>query len=132
MSDIARETPKIYGDKDAEPPPDELTKLLQKWKDEGKPSKIAASFTKIEDVQPIHIEHFKEYNYLWKPLQGGIWGGIWVTDNIPYVHIVLATTPVVEFLLNLKKDNASNPNRGRISLTETSTREGPEYVCKTD
>lgn len=106
MSEILRENPKIYGVKDAEKAPPELEALFKKWMDEKKPSKIAASFTKIEDLQPIHIKHFKEYEYAWKPLHGGIWGGIWITDKISYIHLVMATTPVVEYLLNLKKEGS--------------------------
>jgi len=125
MSEILRESPKIYGVKDAEEAPPELEALFKKWKDENKPSKIAASFTKIEDLQPVHIKHFKEYEYVWKPMQGGIWGGIWVTDNIPYIHLVMATTPVVEYILNLKKEDA--PNRGKVTLYEQQTEEGPVF-----
>jgi hypothetical protein len=125
MSEILRETPKIYGTKDAEKAPPALEALFQKWKDTKKPSKLAASFTKIEDLQPIHIEHFKEYEYVWKPIQGGIWGGIWLNDNIDYVHIVMATTPVVEYILNLKREGS--PDKGKITLHEHKTPEGPEF-----
>lgn len=125
MSEILRDTPKIYGTKDAEKAPPALEALFQKWKDTKKPSKLAASFTKIEDLQPIHIEHFKEYEYVWKPIQGGIWGGIWLNDNIDYVHIVMATTPVVEYILNLKREDS--PNKKKITLHETITPEGPEF-----
>jgi hypothetical protein len=122
---IPRETPKIYGVKDAEKAPPALEALFKKWKDTNKPSKLAASFTKIKDLQPIHIEHFKEYEYAWKPLQGGIWGGIWLNDNIDYIHIVMATTPVVEYILNLKKKDS--PNRGKVTLIEKQTEDGPVF-----
>ena len=125
MSEILRESPKIYGVKDAEKVPPALEALFQKWKDEKKPSKLAASFTKIEDLQPIHIKHFKEYEYAWKPIQGGIWGGIWLTDTIDYIHIVMATTPVVEYILNLKKEGS--PDHGEVKLYEQQTEDGPVF-----
>lgn len=124
MSNILRESPPIYGVKDAEGVPPVLKALFKKWKDEKKPSKIAASFTKISDLTPEHIEHFREYEYAWKPMQGGIWGGIWLTDNISYVHIVMATTKVLEHLLNLKKKGV---HRGKVSLIEKQTDEGPVF-----
>lgn len=61
-----RTTLPIYGEKDAEPAPKSLEERFQRWKDEKKPSKIAASFQKIEDLKEEHIEHFKKYDYLWK------------------------------------------------------------------
>lgn len=125
MNDIVRPSPKIYGTKDAEKAPPALEALLQKWKDEKKPSQIAASFTKISDLTPTHIEHFREYEYVWKPMQGGIWGGIWLTDNIPYIHIVMATTEVVEYLLNLKKEGV---HEGKVILKEKQTDEGPVFA----
>lgn len=120
MSDIVRESPKIFGNKDATPAPKSLEVMFQKWKDEKKPSKLAASFTKISDLTPEHIEHFREYEYAWKPIQGGIW----LTDNIPYVHMVMATTEVVEYLLNLKKEGV---HEGKVSLKEKQTPEGPSF-----
>jgi len=118
-----RETPKIYGDKDAEPAPKDLEALFAKWKEQKKPSKIAASFQKIEDLKPEHIEHFKKYDYLWKPMQGGIWGGIWITDNIDYIHLVLATTDVVEYTMNLRPG-------GKVKIVEVQTPDGPTYKFK--
>lgn len=122
---LPRETPSIYGVKDAEKAPPALEALFKKWKDEKKPSQIAASFSKISDLTPKHIEHFREYEYVWKPMQGGIWGGIWITDNIPYVHIVMATTEVVEYLLNLKKEGV---HEGKVILKEKQTDEGPVFA----
>lgn len=117
-----RTTPPIYGEKDAEPAPKSLEERFQRWKDEKKPSKIAASFQKIEDLKEEHIEHFKKYDYLWKPMQGGIWGGIWLTDDIPYIHLVLATTPVVEYCLNLKPDKKT-----KVTIVEEQGPNGPTY-----
>jgi hypothetical protein len=99
---IARETPKIYGNKDAEPMPAKYEAMVKKWKEEKKPSRIAASFTKVEDLQEIHLNHFKGAEYIWKPMQGDVWGGMLMDDELDYIHLVLATTPVVEFLLNTK------------------------------
>jgi hypothetical protein len=120
-----RPTPQIYGNKDAEPAPKSLEDMFAKWKAEKKPSKIAASFQKIEDLTEEHRKHFAEYDYMWKPMQGGIWGGIWLTDNIPYIHLVLATTPVVEYCLNLKPDRKMN-----VTIVEEPGPDGPTYRFK--
>lgn len=122
---LPRETPSIYGDKDAEPAPKSLEDMFAKWKEQKKPSKIAASFRKIGDVTDEHREHFKTYEYMWKPMQGGIWGGIWLTDNIDYIHLVLATTPVVEYLLNLKPGP-----QGKVTIIEEQTPDGPMFKFK--
>lgn len=119
MSEILRESPKIYGPEDAGPMPKNYEVMAQKWKDTNKPSQIAASFTKIEDLKEIHLKHFKNAPYMWKPLQGGIWGGMLMDDDIPYIHLVLATTPVVEFLLNLKSDKGFP--KEKITLREIHT-----------
>lgn len=117
-----RETPKIYGDKDAEPAPKSLEEQLKKWTDEKKPSKIAASFQKIEDLQEIHIKHFRYAEYLWKPMQGGIWGGCLMDDKLNYIHLVLATTPVVEHILNLRPSRKTN-----VKIMEEAGPDGPTY-----
>ena len=103
MNEILRDDPVIYGPKDAEPMSKDLEEMVQKWKDTNKPSKIAASFTKIEDLQEIHLKHFKNAPYLWKPMRGEIWAGMLMDDSLDYIHLVLATTPVVEFLLGFKR-----------------------------
>lgn len=122
---VVRETPKIFGDKDAEPAPKSLEEMFAKWKEQKKPSKIAASFHHINDLLPEHIEHFKTYEYLWKPMQGGIWGGIWLTNNIDYIHLVLATTLVVQYILNLKPDS-----KGKVMIIEEKTPDGPVFTFK--
>jgi hypothetical protein len=80
---------------------EKVKKFLQKCQSLGKPSKIAASFSKIEELQPIHIEHFRSSEYLWKSMSGTIFAGVWVTDNINYIHQVLATQDVLDYLLTL-------------------------------
>ncbi len=117
-----RTSPQIFGDKDAEPAPKSLEEWFAKLKETKKPSRIAASFHHIKDLLPMHIEHFKTYEYAWKPMQGGIWGGIWLTDNIDYIHLVLATTPVVQYILNLKPDS-----KGKVTITEEQTPDGPIF-----
>lgn len=111
------------------PAPKEFEEMAEKWVREKKPSKIAASFTKVEDLREIHLKHFRGAPYIWKPMQGGIWGGMLMDDSIPYVHLVLCTTPVVEFILNLKAD-ASDPNRGRIQLTEIPIGKEQGNLCQ--
>lgn len=117
-----RESPRIYGTKDAEPCPLNVEELFKKWKDSKKPSQIAASFNKVEDLQEIHLKHFVNAEYVWKPMQGGIWGGILLDDSLKYIHLVLATTPVVEHILNLKPGA-----KGRVRIVEKQTAEGPVF-----
>ena len=112
---IAQESPKIHGPKDAEEMPQDIKDMIEKWKETKKPSKIAASFSKIEDLQEVHLKHFVAAPYMWKPMRGNVWGGMLMDDSLEYIHLVLATTPVVEFLLNLKDKDDGKPN---ITLTE--------------
>jgi hypothetical protein len=69
----------------------------------GKPSKIAASFNKISDLQLEHLKHFVAAPYFWKPMQGNIWGGMLADEKIDYIHLVLASEEVVNVLLNKNK-----------------------------
>jgi len=80
---------------------EELEKLLQKWKDIKKPSQIAASFSNILELEEKHLKHFRHAPYVWKPLQGSLWGGMLLDDEINYVHLVLATEDVMKYLIKL-------------------------------
>lgn len=66
----------------------------------NKPSKIAASFNKISDLQLHHLKHFRNAPYFWKPMHGNIWGGMLADETIEYIHLVLASEEVVNFLLD--------------------------------
>ena len=79
----------------------EIDDMINKWKINGKPSRITASFVEIKDLQEIHIDHFKTCPYSWKPMQGNIFGGLWLNDSLEYIHLVLATETVLEYILNL-------------------------------
>lgn len=120
---IVRATPLIYGPEDAIPAPLSVEEMFKRWKDTKKPSRIAASFQKIDDLTEEHTEHFKTYEYLWKPMQGNIWGGVWLNDDIPYIHLVLATIPVVEHCLNLRPGS-------KVKIVEEQGPTGPTYTIK--
>ena len=113
------------------PAPKEFEEMAERWKTTKKPSKIAGSFSKVEDLQEKHIKHFRGAPYIWKPMQGNVWGGLLMDDSLDYIHLVLCTTPVVEFILNLKAD-ASDPNRGRIQLTEIPVGKEQGNLCQED
>jgi hypothetical protein len=81
---------------------EEYDAMAKKWKEENKPSKIAGSFSRIEDLTETHLKHFKNAPYVWKPVNGTIWGGMLMDDKLDYIHLVLATREVVEYILNLK------------------------------
>jgi hypothetical protein len=82
---------------------EEIEIMVERWKAEKKPSKIAASFLKVSDLQHFHLKHFKGAHYLWKPMNGDIWAGMLMDDSIDYVHLVLASKDVVMFLLDNDK-----------------------------
>ena len=69
----------------------------------GKKSKIAESFNNISDLQLHHLKHFRHAPYVWKPINGTIWGGMLIDESIDYIHLVLASLEVVQFLINLDR-----------------------------
>lgn len=78
--------------------------MVKRWTEQKKPSKIAGTFNKVDDLQEIHLKHFKSAPYIWKPLGGGnLWGGMLMDDNIDYIHLVIASQEVVEFLSSKEK-----------------------------
>ena len=88
------------------PRPDTKRLILKKWSAEGKPGTIAGSFSKVSELTETHIKHFRSAKYLLKPLGGGtIWGAILMDDALPYIHQVLMTEEVVEYILKLKNEN---------------------------
>ena len=80
----------------------EVETLMAKWKETKKPSKIAGSFNKVSDLEEKHIEHFRGNTYLFKPMNGNIFGGMCMDDSLDYIHMVLLSEEVVNFILNLK------------------------------
>lgn len=75
-----------------------------------KPSKIAGSFVEITDLEEKHIKHFKGAPYLFKALSGNIYGGVLVDDSLDYIHLVLVSPKVLEYIFSLRsipsvKDN---------------------------
>lgn len=92
--------PKIFT-KNVTLPIEDVEKLVQKWKDDKKPSQIAASFSNILELEEKHLAHFKGAPYLWKPLNGTLWGGILIDDEIKYVHLVIASPEVVQYIFDL-------------------------------
>lgn len=63
-----------------------------------------ASFSKIEELLPIHIEHFRSSEYIFKVMGNGtIYAETWLNDNIHYIHCVLMTEDVLDYVLTLKK-----------------------------
>lgn len=79
---------------------EELDTFTSRMKASNKQSKIAGSFTSISELQLHHLKHFLAAPYFWKPLQGNIWGGMLADETIDYIHLVLATKEIVEFLLD--------------------------------
>lgn len=68
-----------------------------------KPSKIAGSFVEIEDLEEKHIKHFKNAPYLFKALSGNIYGGVLVDDSLEYIHLVLVSPKVLEYIFSLRE-----------------------------
>jgi len=83
----------------------EIEDMTNKWKTTKKTSPIAGSFTHIGDLQKHHIAHFRSAPYMFKPLSGNIYGGMLLDDKLDYVHLVLLSEKVLEYILNLKKEN---------------------------
>jgi len=83
----------------------EMEDLANKWKDEKKPGKIAGTFTYISDLKEEHIKHFKNAPYMFRPFPGTLYGGMLLDDNIDYVHIVLVSETVLDFILNMGNEN---------------------------
>ena len=78
--------------------------MTREWKTTKKVAPaIAASFSKVEDLEEKHIKHFKTQPYLFKPVSGTLYGGMCLDDSLDYVHIVLMTEEVLTFILDLKK-----------------------------
>lgn len=79
----------------------ELEDYMKQWKD--RPSKIAASFTHISELEDKHLKHFKGAPYMWRPVaNSSLWGGVLIDDKLDYLHIVLAVDDVMEYLISLK------------------------------
>lgn len=78
----------------------EIEDMTASWKG-NKPSQIAASFGNILELKSHHINHFKSAPYLFKPMNGNLWGGMLLDTEIEYVHLVLMTEDVLEYILNL-------------------------------
>ena len=105
-----------YFDKIASP---EIVKGMEdkvrQLKESGKPPKIAAVLTSLP--LELHIEeHFKnlDFEYAWStyPIQpsqskehAGLFLGLWLSEKIPYIHLVLASEDVLNYVLNLKQNN---------------------------
>lgn len=102
MIQATRENPKLLIVKNSKLTAPEFEEIVRRWQSEGKPSKIAASFTDISELQDMHINHFKGNPYVWKPIQGSIFAGMCMDDTIDYIHLVMATEPVLEYILSLK------------------------------
>ena len=78
----------------------EIEDMTASWKGK-KPSRIAASFDNVFQLEDKHIIHFKSAPYLFKPMNGTLWGGMLLDDNSEYVHLVLMTEDVLKYILNL-------------------------------
>jgi hypothetical protein len=88
---------------------DKVKVFLNKALSEKKTTQIVASFSSIEELQDFHIQHFREAEYIWKSMNGSIFGGTWMNDNINYIHNVLVTQNVLDYLLALNRNvNATN------------------------
>ena len=84
---------------------DDVETFTSRLKASNKPSRIAASFNKIEDLQLHHLKHFRAAPYFWKPMQGTIWGGLLADESIDYIHLVLASEEIVQVLVNADELN---------------------------
>lgn len=120
-----------------QPAPLELEEMALKWQLQKKPSKVVASFSYISELTDQHIKHFRGATYIWKPMQGSIWSGMLMDDNIPYIHMVLATTEVVEYCINLgakkevKIETPNIENAKEITATYTTPLATTSSYCFT-
>jgi hypothetical protein len=90
-------------------PPEEMEELANKWKVNKKPGRIAGTFTNVSDLMEHHIKHFKNAPYMFRPMPGSMYGGMLLDDNIDYVHIVIMSEKVLEFILDLGKPKKEEP-----------------------
>jgi hypothetical protein len=81
----------------------DIEDMTREWKTTKKTAPIAASFNHIKDLEEKHITHFRAAPYLFKPLQGNIFGGMLLDDSLEYVHLVLLSEAVLTYILDLKK-----------------------------
>jgi hypothetical protein len=80
---------------------EELESLTNRLKLSGKPSRIAGSFNSVLELDAEKLRHFKGAPYVWKQMNGKIYGGMLCDESLDYIHLVLASEEVVEYLLNL-------------------------------
>lgn len=81
--------------------PKEYEEMAAKWKQANKPSKIVGSFTDILQLNETHLKHFRNAPYIWKPMNGSIYAGMLMDDNLDYIHLVLVSKEVLEYVLKL-------------------------------
>jgi len=79
----------------------EIEAMTSSWKLKNKQSRIAASFGNVLELQDYHLKHFKSASYMFKPMNGSLWGGILLDDEIDYVHLVLMSEDVLNYILKL-------------------------------
>lgn len=80
----------------------DIEDMTREWKSTKKPAPIAGSFNHVSDLQEHHIEHFRNAPYMFKPLQGTLYGGMLLDDSLEYVHLVLLSEEVLIYILDLK------------------------------
>ena len=70
----------------------------------GRPRQIAASFSSMSELTEEQKRHFIAAPYLWKAMQGKIYGGVLLDESLGYIHLVLVSE---EIFLALQNSNSA-------------------------
>jgi len=126
-----RNNPKAVLTKNIAVSVEEMEYLANKWKVEKKPSKIVGTFTFVSDLTEENIKHFDTAPYMFRPMPGTLYGGMLLDDSMDYVHIVLMSEEVLEFILSIKSEKDLVED-GDINLAECEQCGEPAwdgYIC---
>ena len=79
---------------------EELKVCMDRLLASGKPVILAARFKTVNELEEKHIKHFKYAEYLWeiKEREPGLLFGILLDEELNYVHAVLASKEVLNFI----------------------------------
>lgn len=80
---------------------EELDAFTKRLKATTKKSVIAGSFSTILDLNEEKLKHFKSAPYIWRPVNGNIYGGMLADETLDYIHIVMVSEEVLEYILKL-------------------------------
>ena len=80
----------------------EIEDMTRSWKTTKRVGPLAASFSKVSELEEKHIAHFRTNPYMFKPMSGTLFCGMCLDDSLDYVHLVMMTEDVLSYILDLK------------------------------